>query len=317
MQATIGIDWGTSSLRAVLFDAAGAVREERRRPWGIRRLPEGGFAHAFTVICNGWPTCSAIASGMVGSRQGWHEVGYVSAPAGIEALAAGVTRIEAQPGQTLSIVPGVRNSDGLDVMRGEETEIAGALALQPDLEASAQLVLPGTHSKWVDVRGGKIAAFRTVMTGELYALLTRDSILGAMVPPSAPADQHEDAFDAGVRAARESANAGVLTRIFSARTLVLAGHLEAAAVPNYISGLLIGDEWRAMLASGWLRANRAPTLVGDARQCARYERAARGFDLPEPPIISDAAAPGLWQIHVAMTRLGVDNVIPLHKSAME
>ncbi|HEX7326628.1 MAG TPA: 2-dehydro-3-deoxygalactonokinase [Rhodanobacteraceae bacterium] len=304
MHGAIGIDWGTSRLRAMLFDADGKVREERRRPWGIRHLPEGGFARAFAEICDGWPPWPAIASGMVGSRQGWHEVGYVDAPAGVAALAAQVARIEVQPGRWLSIVPGVRDTSGPDVMRGEETEVAGALALNPDLAATAQLVLPGTHSKWVDVRDGKITRFRTLMTGELYGLLTQHSILGAMLPAGAPAEPNDAAFDAGVQAARDSANAGVLTRIFSARTRVLGGLLAVTAVPDYISGLLIGDEWRAMLASGWSRADTPPVLVGDARQCARYQRAARGFELPPPRTVSSAAAPGLWQIHKAIARSG-------------
>lgn len=296
MQAAIGIDWGTSSLRAMRFDANGAVREERTQLWGIRQLPAGGFERAFADICAGWPAGPAVASGMVGSRQGWHEVPYVDAPAGVMALAGHMTMFDTRDGRPLSIVPGVRDVAAPDLMRGEETEIIGALALRPDLAPAAQIVLPGTHSKWVDIRDGKIAGFKTVLTGELYSLLTKHSILGAMTPPDAPSATDWPAFDTGVRAARTSGNAGALTRIFSARTLVLESRLEPSAVPSYLSGLLIGDEWRAMLASGWLQSNHAPVLVGDAGHCALYQRAAIAFDLPPAQALSGTAAHGLWRI---------------------
>ncbi|TAN08699.1 MAG: 2-dehydro-3-deoxygalactonokinase [Rhodanobacteraceae bacterium] len=299
MQPAIGIDWGTSSLRATLLDADGSVREERARPWGIRHLPQGGFERALSDICAGWPDCPVIASGMVGSRQGWHEVPYVDAPAGLEVLAEYATRFDAGGGRTLSIVPGVRDAVRLDVMRGEETEIMGALAMCPDLAITSQIVLPGTHSKWVNIREGRIAGFSTMMTGEIYALLTQHSILGAMIPAGMPSATDWPAFDNGVRTAHASGNAGVLTQIFSARTLALESRLERAAIPSYISGLLIGEEWRAMLASGWL-ASSAPTLVGDARQCTLYQRAATTFGLPQPAALSGTAAHGAWQVHLAL-----------------
>lgn len=300
MRAAIGIDWGTSSLRATLFDADGGAREERTRPWGIRQLPAGGFEQALSDICVDWPSCPIIASGMVGSRQGWHEVPYVDVPAGADSLAEHMTTFRTDDGRSVSIVPGVRDVARPDVMRGEETEIMGALAMRPGLAVNSQIVLPGTHSKWVDIRDGKIMAFATMMTGELYALLMQHSILGALIPTEVPYQINGPAFDDGVRIARASGNAGAMTRIFSARARVLASCIEPAAVASYISGLLIGEEWRAMLASGWLRAGSAPTLVGDARNCALYQRAAVAFDLLQPDALSGTAARGAWQIHLAL-----------------
>lgn len=310
MQPAIGIDWGTSSLRATLFGADGSVHEERARPWGIRQLPQGGFPRALSDICAGWPACQIVASGMVGSRQGWHEVPYVDAPAGVETLAEHVTRFGVGGGRTLSIVPGVRDAARSDLMRGEETELVGALAVRPDLAANSQIVLPGTHSKWVDIREGRIAGFSTMMTGEIYALLTQHSILGAMIPAGAPSATDWPAFDNGTRTACASSSAGVLTRIFSARTLVLESRLRPAEISSYISGLLIGEEWRAMLASGWLRAGSAPTLVGDARQCALYQRAAITFGLPQPAALSATAARGAWQVHVSLANRRPASVDP-------
>lgn len=306
MPAAIGLDWGTSSLRAMLFDASGAVHEERSRPWGIRQLPEGDFERAFATLCSGWPRCPVIASGMVGSRQGWHEAAYVDAPAGVAELASHLASFITASGREVSIVPGVRDAAVPDVMRGEETEIIGALALQPELAAAAQIVLPGTHSKWVDIREGRITGFRTVMTGELYAVLSQHSILGAMFAAEPQAATQWAAFDAGVAAARDSGNAGALTRLFSARALVLESRLDARAAPSYLSGLLIGEEWRAMLASGRLQPGRAPWLVGAAQQCALYQRAAGAFGLPPAQALSGAAARGLWQIHLARTPATAD-----------
>lgn len=307
MQPAIGIDWGTSSLRATLFDAGGSVLEERAGPWGIRQLPSGGFEQALEAICASWPACPTIASGMVGSRQGWHEVPYVDAPASAESLAAHVTIFHTDAGRSVSIVPGVRDPSRPDVMRGEETEIIGALALRPELAAHAQIVLPGTHSKWVTVRDGKIAHFSTMMTGELYALLTQHSILGAMIPAGESAETDWLAFDQGAQAARASGNAGVLTKIFSARALALESRLAPAAVSSYVSGLLIGEEWRTMLASGWLRAGSAPTLVGDAQHCVSYQRAAMAFGLPQPDALSGTAAIGAWRIHLALANRHAGN----------
>jgi 2-dehydro-3-deoxygalactonokinase len=301
MQAVIGIDWGTSSLRATLFTETGTVREERRRAWGIGRLPPCGFDAALDDVCAGWPAAPILASGMIGSRQGWREVGYVNTPADTDLLIEGTVTFRSDRGRTISIVPGVRNPETSDVMRGEETEIAGALTMCPELSGSSRLVLPGSHSKWVDIQCGKIVGFATMMTGELHSALLRHTILGADVPGDSP-DAAPDAFDEGVQAARGSCGAGALTRIFSARALVLDSRLDCNAVPSYLSGLLIGEEWRAMLASGWLQTGRPPALVGDPRLCALYQRAAMLFDLPRPAALSGAAATGLWRIHVALEK---------------
>jgi 2-dehydro-3-deoxygalactonokinase len=292
----IGLDWGTSSLRAMLFDGEGNVHETRHRAWGIRHLPDGGFDAALASICAGWPACPMLAAGMVGSRQqGWREAPYVDTPADVHALAANLATLQAADERCIHIVPGVRDIAAPDVMRGEETQVIGALELQQHIEGTP-LVLPGTHSKWVNVSEGRITRFATLMTGELYALLRRHSILGAGLPDVTVGERADASFDDGVRAARASGAAGVLSRLFSARALMLDGRLAAAAVPDYLSGLLIGEEWRAALAAGWLDSDKAPVLIGDEALCLRYRRAAALFDLPDPAWIADAAARGLWRI---------------------
>jgi 2-dehydro-3-deoxygalactonokinase len=294
--ALIALDWGTTSLRAYLLAADGTtVLDRRAEPWGIMRLPEGGFAAAFDRVTGGWraraPEVGAVAAGMVGSAQGWVEVPYCPAPAGAAELAAALAPAH---GGVLHVVPGVaRLGDAPDVMRGEETQVVGALALRPDLAERSLLVLPGTHSKWVRVADGAVRDFTTYVTGELFAVLREHSILGRAAAEAgrAPDAAAAAAFAAGVRAARGSAG-GVAPLLFSARALVLAGRLAPEASADYLSGLLIGDELRCALAAG--EAPRA--LVGDAALCRRYAAALRLFDVDAPPVIDGAAPAGLWHI---------------------
>jgi 2-dehydro-3-deoxygalactonokinase len=304
MHWLIGLDWGTSRLRAMLFDGDGAVHETRDRPWGIRHLPEGGFDAALSSICEGWPNAPVLAAGMVGSRQGWREVGYIDTPAGIDALAAGIVDVRSANGRRIGIIPGVRDALSVDVMRGEETQVIGALARRPELAGHVRLLLPGTHSKWIEVRDGRIMRLATMMTGELYAVLREHSILGVGVPDTGGSALDAVAFDVGVQAARDSAAAGALTRLFSARALMLDGRLALAAVPDYLSGLLIGEELRAGLASGWLHGDAALLLAGDESLCARYGRAATAFRLPVPDTVLETSARGLWRIGRAAALVG-------------
>jgi 2-dehydro-3-deoxygalactonokinase len=282
----IGLDWGTSSLRAMLFDGAGQVLETRHRPWGIRQLPEGGFAGALAAITDAWPKLPCIASGMVGSRNGWREVPYLALPADATALAGALDLHDGEP----ALVPGLRDGNGPDVMRGEETQIVGLLAMHAEI-VDATVVLPGTHSKWATIRGGAIVGFRTLMTGEIYALLRQHSILGAGI---GEAVDDGEAFMRGVRSARDSGAAGALSRLFATRAHMLDGDLAPASVPDYMSGLLIGEEFRSMLVE---RSGHDPLwLIGDAPLCARYRLAADAFDVVLAPAVADAAAAGLWRL---------------------
>jgi len=169
-----------------------------------------------------------------------------------------------------------------DVMRGEETQVIGALG---DVEG-ALVVLPGTHCKWVEVEAGRIARFRTFMTGEVFAALRDHTILGAF-PAGTEAD--EAAFDTGVLTAYESAE-GIAALLFSARAKVLAGKLPAAGARDYLSGLLIGDELRAAPRGA------EPLLIGDPALCARYRRAMGLCGLVARIAPPGAAAAGLWRI---------------------
>jgi 2-dehydro-3-deoxygalactonokinase len=156
--------------------------------------------------------------------------------------------------------------------------------------------MPGTHSKWVRVHDGAVAGFTTVMTGELFALLREHSVLGAGLPDGGTDDE---AFARGVAAARTSGAAGGLSRLFSARALMLEGALAPASVADFLSGLLIGDELRMALAAGWAAPDAPVLLVGEDALCARYRQAAPAFGLSLQPTPAATAASGLWQVAVA------------------
>lgn len=292
----VGLDWGTSSLRAWLFDANGHVLEEKALRHGILHLPEGGFEAVLAEICTSWPDLPLIACGMVGSANGLRNVAYLSCPDSVSKLAEG---LEVHPTKygPLRIVPGFMERGAMpDVMRGEETQIAGVLALRPALAQNATIVLPGTHSKWAIVRDGSLERFRTFMTGELYAVLSQHSILGRLSSSETPDPAlRADAFRRGVISARtETPLSG---RLFSTRALVLTGDLTAGCVPDYLSGLLIGDEIQAgMRPEGEPDMVRAPVIAGEDALCARYRDAFRQLGYPEPELIGNTAPAGLFLI---------------------
>src|SRR5215203_3396657 len=174
----VALDWGTTSLRAYLIGDGGVVLERRAEPLGILRVPERDFRAAFDTATAQWrqyPALPAIASGMIGSAQGWVEAPYTSLPADADSVARSLATV---PDVGLRIVPGLAQRDGApDVMRGEETQLFGAMRESSVLGDGGVAVLPGTHAKWARVAGDRIVGFTTYMTGELFAVLAQHSIL--------------------------------------------------------------------------------------------------------------------------------------------
>jgi 2-dehydro-3-deoxygalactonokinase len=295
----VALDWGTSSLRALLLDSEGNVLDSRVEPWGTMYVPRGDFAAAFDAVTAEWrlrqPGLNAISAGMIGSTMGWIEAPYCAAPAGAEELAAALTAL---PDAALYIVPGLAMfGERAEVMRGEETQIVGALELHPELASRSLLVLPGTHSKWVNVNDGRVSDFTTYMTGELFAVLRNHSTLGRLATKTdhdanhGTTDEMNEAFARGVIAAQRSVR-GLAPMLFSARALVLTQRLPAELSLEYLSGLLIGEELRCGLRDGAPPA----ALIGDAALCGRYTAALRLFEIYDVPIVDRAAHTGLWSI---------------------
>lgn len=293
----IAIDWGTTSARAYRLDAQGRILDERSAPLGVQKVEPGKFPQALIALLGGAVPDGVpmIACGMIGSRQGWIEAPYRDCPAAFDGVTASLTTV---PGTRLRIVPGLicRDADGVpDVMRGEETQIMGALDDETWAQAARRVVvLPGTHSKWALVGGRVIEAFATFMTGELYAVLREHSILGRLAADSRGDDT---ALERGVQASLRD-GAALSHDLFSARTLALTGALAPEAVADYLSGLLLGAE----VAAGrrWLERHAltggSVILVGEAALCGRYRRALAlaGIEAAMGP--PDAAARGLWRI---------------------
>ena len=278
----IGIDWGGTHVRALALDESGAVSAHRDAAHGALDLKPEAFAGVLERLVGDWRTEGApvLICGMAGSRRGWTEAPYAPAPASAEDLARTLTEVE--PG--VFIVPGVctQSEQGLtDIMRGEETQSLGAG------EGVFTAVCPGTHSKWVRVQDGRITDFTTYMTGELYAVLKRHSLLGEGMS-EAPFDA--EAFDDG---ARRGLQDGRITRaLFSVRVGWIDGRLKSGAA-DYLSGLLIGSE-----IADAAQADAPLRLIGAPGLSRRYVRAlSLAGVVPAQTIDAQAAvAAGLMRI---------------------
>ncbi|MBD0275457.1 MAG: 2-dehydro-3-deoxygalactonokinase, partial [Acetobacteraceae bacterium] len=246
----IGVDWGTTSFRAYRLDGAGAVLEQRESAQGILSVPEGGFPAVLDAAIRPWLDAGeelVLLCGMIGSRQGWKEAPYLPCPAGPAEIAAAMVPLPFPGAARCLLVPGLtaRGPEGVpDVMRGEETKLIGLLDELGD--ETATLCLPGTHSKWARLEGGRIAGFVTRMTGETRAVLLGHSILGRLSAPTR--DPSDEAFKRGLRRSRD--RGGLLHHLFGTRALGLMGELAPEETDDYLSGLLIGHEVRAAVEDG-------------------------------------------------------------------
>jgi 2-dehydro-3-deoxygalactonokinase len=290
--ALLAVDWGSTALRGALLAADGQVLAAHAAPRGLLTIAPGGWAAAFDEEFGAWrsahPGLPCLLAGMVGSRQGWAEAAYCACPAGLDDLARQLLWL--QPGR-VAIVPGLCTDDAgqPDVLRGEETQVFGALQALADPAGAHTLVLPGTHSKWVQVQGGRILGFCTHVTGECYALLRQQSILARMLP-AADGDLLPEAFDAGLDQAQQAG--GLLHHLFSVRTLALFGRADGPALASRLSGLLVGEELRAQA----LPPGAAVTLLASPALAPRYQRALQRLGHPVRLAPADATWRGLLAV---------------------
>ncbi len=265
------VDWGTSNLRIWLVDSQGAVLGERQSPEGMGSLDKAAYPAVLEghLSALGAPSdLPVVVAGMAGARTGWREAPYVETPAPLVGLFQHAVQPEGVS-RPVYILPGVCQREGgaYDVMRGEETQLAGALEQGLD---NALFCLPGTHSKWALVEDGQVRRFSTVMTGELFNLISRQSILRLSVPENGDAEADPEIFDAAVAQALEPGFA-FTSVLFSIRAEgLLAPHAKINPAAR-LSGLLIGAEIAAIRDD--LQRHGKAYLIGTGKLTRLYARA--------------------------------------------
>jgi len=272
----IGVDWGTSNLRVALMYDDGTT-QCLTSDQGMSGLTQDEFEPALLAMINdhlGAGVTPVVICGMAGSRQGWAEAPYIATPCNPPSIAEAVKVKVTDPRISVSILPGVKQAKPADVMRGEETQIAGFLAQKPDFDGV--LCLPGTHSKWVHISAKEIVSFRTFMTGEMFALLAEQSVLRFSVQ----AELDLDAFDTAVGDALSRPET-VGAELFALRAGTLLATLSESAARGRLSGLLIGTEL-AGARPYWL--GRDIALIGAGKLTALYQRALAQQGITAPAV---------------------------------
>ena len=303
--AFIAGDWGTSKLRLFLCDAAGSALQSATGP-GAADV-RGEFAQILTSLTAAWRErhgpLPAVLCGMVGSSIGWISAPYVGCPAQPEKI---VDACVALQDASVHIVPGLscRNRyNAADFLRGEETQILGALKLAPSLRRGAQLLcLPGTHTKWAVLTEGSIGEFVSAPTGELFVLLCDHSVLvrNAGAIHVAP---HTQAFIEGITRCNEFPQAPLLHRLFECRARQLSGEFTAPAAEEFLSGLLIASDVRGGLTLRHAVDPAPVCLIGARELTQRYARALEAHGCASHSIGGDEAAlAGLAHVHQRLSQ---------------
>lgn len=261
IESFVAVDWGSTNRRIHHIAGDGRVISRSADDRGLGAITD--FPAEIDRLRSTLGALPLLLAGTIGSNRGWVEVPYVPAPARLADVAGGVLPVA----DGIAIVPGVSCADRQrpDVMRGEEVQLLGALAL--GLIGDGLVCLPGTHSKWVVVEDGAIASIRTVMTGDIFAALQRASILADLLVDAPACDA---VFALGVDHGLEFPD--LTAELFTTRARVLTAGMTRADAASRISGLLIGSDVRIGLGHG--RADVVP-LIGTAGLCDRFALALR------------------------------------------
>jgi len=289
----IAVDWGTSNLRLWAMDGAGAILARRDSDLGLNKITDGGFEAVLRDLVAPWIADAndgttagipVVICGMAGAKQGWCEAPYASLPARPSSLAGGAVQPAlSKTGLAVYILPGLKQVDDPDVMRGEETQLVGFMADNPDF--TGWVCLPGTHSKWAHIASGSITAFRTYMSGEVFALLSQQSILRH----SMQGDEDAQVFDKAVKDVA-GASGDLLHRLFTIRAGGLVGATDGASGAAQLSGYIIGSEIADIVAR--LAKGDSIALIGDGKLAARYRQALSTHDFDAAIIDAEAATLG-------------------------
>ena len=273
-------DWGTTRLR--LFRMAdGDVDARLDGPGALAGDAEGALAERLDVWKAEGALSEVVLCGMAGAPGALVAAGYAACPADAAHWLSSRTRLEVA-GIPVSVLPGLscKDSEGVpEVMRGEEAQVFGALALHPELGQGEHLIaLPGTHCKWVSVVNGTIVGFRTHPTGEMFALLAGQSTL------TGPDTPGEGTFDDGFARGVERCEEPLTGALFEARAARMLDGRSKDWSRGYISGLLIGGEVAAQVPAGI-----SVVLIGDQALVALYDRALAARGCTSRKIDGDAA----------------------------
>lgn len=327
--ALFAVDWGTSSCRIWMLDGTGRVLDQRKTGWGILQTAQidadrdvafsRTLRHIAADLLDAHPCVPVLCCGMVGSNHGWREAPYLPVPTDTRITGDSLTAVPFD-GHPVYIIPGLRQSATAEqpfpnVMRGEETQIIGALAALDDSGSFPErfvMALPGTHTKWVDIQKRTILSFSTALTGDLYASLLRDSILAVSA-------QRNDAgpdpsFLQGMRMRDDNVDAaGITGLLFSTRTLAMSSYFTPAQAGDYLSGLLIGDEV-AHLAP---KDGRPIVLVGSHAITSRYRIALEHYGHATITLGEETTVRGLWSIAVSSRIITTSNRQGVHHEHRE
>jgi 2-dehydro-3-deoxygalactonokinase len=291
MSRLIGLDWGTSCLRAYRISDDGTVLEVRNSEQGIMHVQHGAFETILHRTIGDWlfRESIVIASGMIGSRQGWKEVPYIPMPCSPQDIADAMERVHGAEIPTY-IVPGLvygLKSSLPDVMRGEETQVLGS-----SHHTSGVFLLPGSHSKWVQMDSGRFLRHRTYLTGELFSALREHTILGRLMTSD---EEHPMIFEQGVHTGLRvsTETGGLLHQLFGVRTMGLFDRIPPEALSDYLSGLLIGAELKD--ARRTFIADAQPVhIIANPALTKRYAHALRIIKVEA--VSADTAARGHYTL---------------------
>ena len=302
-QSLIALDWGSTRFRGWLIDPNGIEIDKIDKEFGILKINHSQYLDVFEKELGSWikqhGSIPIIAAGMIGSRHGWMETPYLNCPTGLEQLAQNLSYLKINSKLinsplSMAIVPGIQYfENGIpDVMRGEETQIAGLELSQQQVDLC---ILPGTHSKWVFTNKGKIESFTTFMTGEIFSIIQKNSILNRLMVGNS---FNKDEFITGCNQSLNS-SFGFLKEVFSARTMAIFDKVNPKGIHSYLSGIVIGNEIKDGLENYYKNTSfkeNAIVLNGEYSLCSLYRLAFETAGVKVKLEEKNLVAKGLFQI---------------------
>ena len=271
----IAVDWGTSNVRAWGMTNSNEIAFSAQSDQGMSKLTPDQYPDILLGLLDGHladvnRNIDVVICGMAGAKQGWMEAPYLETPANLGELGKkAIAPVMPSSGLKPRILSGVcqsANGDE-DVMRGEETQLLGLLDLRPGF--SGIVCLPGTHSKWAKIENGALKSFTTAMTGELFELLRKHSVLRHSLTDELTGENTDDGISQGLSESVESPQL-LTSKLFKTRAASLLSGRQPDWCAGYLSGLLVGSEVAGH--KNWLSDEPIP-LIGSAQLCSLYTKA--------------------------------------------